>query len=128
MPCAGILLIFGEKITQPFAIAFPQVPNARTLIIQHNSPNEISSHSPAIETSIRFCAASPSTYCKNTCISFALSLSQKARPFRRLSIDVPQERLHVWDPASPVVFAKSEIPSHEIRHPLPQMPYSDYNK
>ena len=50
------------------------------------------------------------------------------RPFRRFSIDVPQERLHVWDPASPVVFAKSEIPSHEIRHPLPQMPYSDYNK
>ena len=23
---------------------------------------------------------------------------------------------------------KNEIPSHEIRHPLPQMPYSDYNK
>lgn len=106
-PAPGYCLFSEKKITQPFAIAFPQVPNARILIIQHNSPNEISSHSPAIETSIRFCAASPSTYCKNTCISFALSLSQKALPFRRLSIDVPQERLHVWDPASPVVFAKT---------------------
>ncbi len=109
MPCAGILLIFGEKITQPFAIAFPQVPNARILIIQHNSPNEISSHSPAIETSIRFCAASPSTYCKNTCISFALSLSQKARPFRRLSIDVPQERPYIRVQGLAVVCAKTKF-------------------
>lgn len=53
-----------KKITQPFAIAFPQVPNARILIIQHNSPDEISPHSRAIETALNCCVASPSTYRK----------------------------------------------------------------
>ena len=61
MPCAGILLIFGEKITQPFA----------------------------------------------ACRKSALPILGQHRA---------------------VIFAKSGILSYEIRHPLPQMPYSDYNK
>ena len=96
MPCAGILLIFGEKITQPFAIAFPQVPNARILIIQHNSPDEISSHSPAIEDAIKFCTASPSTYCRNARISgsnASLSLSQPSNFILQNKAPTPADAL-----------------------------------